>query len=83
MGMYDTVNVDILCPACGEHTIAQSKDGDCVLALVDPTELKWFKLYCNECGTRHLFIREGVTVPKARATPYTLEEVLSLGFEIK
>jgi ribosomal protein S27E len=84
MGMYDDINVDIKCPNCGGDTIAQSKDGDCLINLIDPTEVSWFKIYCVDCRETTTYSREVKRVNrKARKVPYSLDEVASMGYEME
>jgi ribosomal protein S27E len=80
MGMFDYVNVSIKCPECGGDTTSQSKDGDCLMDLIDPTQIAWFRIYCNDCRTVATFSRPPRVDQKARSTPYSLEEVMELGY---
>lgn len=59
MGVYDTVKVP--CPKCGTKAEAQSKSGDCVLAVYDlstaPDDVlgdvnRHAPFECEECGTK-------------------------------
>ncbi len=58
MGVYDTVNVP--CPKCGERQEAQSKSGDCILAVYEmescPADVlanvnRHAPFTCDKCGT--------------------------------
>ncbi len=50
MGMYDNVNFKCRCPNCGgEVTGFQSKDGDCVLDMIEPISVSNFYSKCYDC----------------------------------
>lgn len=50
MGMYDVVNYECDCPVCGAKAFDfQSKDKDCLLNSVEPTDLDNFYTHCFEC----------------------------------
>lgn len=82
MGMFDWVNVEMDCPYCGEKLKGfQSKDGDCVLDIVDPDDLSYFKDFCKNCRRTVTFSRQYVRQkPINRAHPYSRAEVEKMGF---
>ena len=84
MGMYDSVNVVIDCPSCGEKLGGfQSKSGDCLLELLKPDDVDNFYSYC-ECGTEVVFNRPAKKIQVSEESPPdTLDTVLSLGFTMQ
>jgi hypothetical protein len=51
MGMYDHVKYKGKCPNCGSvMTDWQTKDGMCVLSVLDPEAVDTFYAVCEECG---------------------------------
>ena len=51
MGMFDYVNFECVCPVCKSKVDGfQTKDGDCVLDVVEPTEVSNFYSSCGKCG---------------------------------
>jgi len=84
MGMYDSVNVVIDCPSCGEKLgDFQSKSGDCLLNLLQADDVDNFYSYCT-CGTEVVFNRPAKkTQVSEKAPPDGLDTVLSLGFAMQ
>ena len=84
MGMFDYVNVMIDCPNCTETLKdSQTKSHDCLLSVLDSTEVDYFYTYCD-CGEKITFERNSNRPYKEhRPTPFSLEEVKSLGFTLK
>ena len=81
MGMFDTVNVDINCPDCGNKLDFQSKSGNCVLDLIQPEEVDNFYTYCN-CGYSADFSKPYVPRSHIKLPAATLEQVIAMGFRI-
>ncbi len=80
MGLFDSVNVRIPCPKCGATVDGfQSKDAQCNIMLIDPTEVDRFYDYCR-CGTKVVMVREPTEPKSVRSRPYNLEEVTDMGF---
>lgn len=51
MGMFDYVDFKMKCPGCGEEVAGfQSKDGNCYLETVKPTDVNNFYDACKKCG---------------------------------
>lgn len=51
MGMFDYVEYECECPACGTKVEDfQSKDGDCTLDTLQPDEVRNFYSSCKNCG---------------------------------
>jgi len=56
MGMFDYVEYEANCECCGEPLSGfQSKDGDCVLDTIQPSQVDNFYCQCNNCKTWHDF----------------------------
>lgn len=56
MGMFDYVHYPTKCKSCGETiTEFQSKDGECILAHLKPTDVEQFYGNCPKCGEWHSF----------------------------
>ena len=52
MGMFDYVDIKIRCPKCkGEMEGFQSKDGECFLCNVKPSDVRNFYTSCKHCET--------------------------------
>ena len=52
MGMFDHVNYECICPVCKSKVDDfQTKDGDCILEVVEPTSVHNFYANCNKCGS--------------------------------
>ena len=50
MGLFDSVNYKAKCPNCGANIDTwQTKEGACILELLEPWEVKYFHGSC-ECG---------------------------------
>ena len=50
MGMFDWVNIKVLCPKCGRKIEDfQSKDGDCMLECLEFWQVDNFYSYCIDC----------------------------------
>jgi phage terminase large subunit GpA-like protein len=50
MGMFDWVNFKVPCPKCGgEVENFQSKDGDCLLSVLEFWQVDNFYSYCDHC----------------------------------
>lgn len=81
MGMFDYVNFEMDCPKCGNKVLGfQTKSAYCVLERVDPVAIDNFYSSCK-CGNWIEFNRNKLPEPeKARAEPYTVDEVMELGF---
>jgi hypothetical protein len=55
MGMFDWIEYKHDCE-CGEPLEGfQSKDGDCVLATLQPSDVEGFYTACDDCGKWHDF----------------------------
>ena len=76
MGVYDTVMVP--CPKCGEPYPAQSKSGDCTLAVYDlatcPDDVlenvnRHAPFDCDQCGVRFMVKRVAAAVEVPPETP--------------
>ena len=51
MGMFDSIELKMPCPECGAEIDGfQSKDGDCVLATLQPYETQYCYSGCDKCG---------------------------------
>jgi hypothetical protein len=51
MGMFDYVDFKLPCPGCGTEVNGfQSKDGECYLNAVKPTDVNHFYDSCDKCG---------------------------------
>lgn len=49
--MFDNINYEAPCPNCNELLNDwQSKDGPCVLEILEPWEVKAFYTSCPKCG---------------------------------
>lgn len=49
--MFDYIDYSAPCPKCGDKLEGwQSKDGDCLLALLKPHEVRHFYAACIVCG---------------------------------
>ena len=84
MGMFDYVNCEIECSKCGKmNTNFQSKNRECRLRLIEPDEVDDFYSYCD-CGNIITLNREHIEdkEKKTREEPYTLEEVVGMGFTL-
>lgn len=58
MGMYDSINLEMNCPRCGnEYLEFQSKEGLCVLDRLNPEEVDYFYTHCDTCDAHITFIR--------------------------
>lgn len=83
MGMFDYVNFKMNCPKCGDEVLGfQSKDAHCMLEKVDPVSVNNF--YSN-CACGHWIELSRNDLPKSnkpRRSPYTIDEVLAMGFKI-
>lgn len=54
MGMFDYVKYEAKCKNCGtELKDFQSKDHDCLLNMVEPSQVDNFYTKCDKCGTWH------------------------------
>ena len=85
MGMYDNVNVKIPCQKCGYMiNDFQSKDARCMMERIDPMFVSEFYSSCRKCGTWSEFSRpqELLEENNPREDPYSLEEVLEMGFTL-
>jgi hypothetical protein len=52
MGMFDYVNYECTCPYCNENTSGfQSKDGDCLLEMLEPEDVEVFYTMCDYCDS--------------------------------
>lgn len=50
MGMFDWINVTLLCPKCGRTIHGfQSKDGNCMLECLEFWKVDNFYSYCDHC----------------------------------
>lgn len=50
MGMFDWVDFEIDCPKCGEKVTGfQTKDTECVLKTVKPSQIRDFYSICDNC----------------------------------
>jgi len=51
MGMFDYVNYECDCPYCDTKLPDfQSKDAECLLRLIEPSEVENFYTMCDNCG---------------------------------
>jgi uncharacterized protein (UPF0212 family) len=51
MGMFDYVEYEAKCPKCGASiTDWQSKDGDCLMDVLTPKDVRYFYTSCPVCG---------------------------------
>ncbi len=51
MGMFDWIDYEGKCPKCGETLDGwQSKDGPCVLDMLEPWQVSGFHQLCEKCG---------------------------------
>jgi hypothetical protein len=51
MGMYDYVYYKTTCPGCDEMLDDfQSKDGDCLLDILQPQDVEFFYTSCDKCN---------------------------------
>lgn len=51
MGMYDSIKYECVCPVCHSKVNGfQSKDGPCLLNMLQPTEVDNFYSPCSKCG---------------------------------
>lgn len=84
MGMFDNVNFEMNCPKCLCKVKGfQSKDSDCTLDTIDPVAVDTFYSSCPECREWIELSRNRSQEPKApRETPFSLAEVLALGFSL-
>ena len=56
MGMFDYIRYDADCKECGAPLgDFQSKDHDCLLNKLEPSQVDNFYTNCKECGTWHNF----------------------------
>jgi len=64
MGMFDYVNYEDECGVCGAKIREfQSKDGDCLLAMVEPSSVDIFYAICSSCGAWHDYVtNRGITL---------------------
>ena len=64
MGMFDYVKYEAACPQCGEiNSDWQSKDGDCILAFIEPKDVHSFYTLCTGCGVWiNATVDKGITV---------------------
>ena len=59
MGMFDYVKYEMKCPTCGRLlNDFQSKDGMCVMATLEITEVRNFYISCKRCRTWIVFSRK-------------------------
>lgn len=80
MGMFDYVNFRMPCPKCGKEVgDFQTKSTECTMRTVDPTICGCFYSRCDACKTWIEFDRE-VAVTPPRPEPFTVSEVLAMGF---
>lgn len=81
MGMFNYINVEIPCPKCGTTVDTfQSKDANCDLTSIDPTQVSNFYGDCPDCG--YWIEMEREEQPKRRDRPFNKEEVDNLGFKL-
>lgn len=85
MGMFDYVNVAAIpCSKCGRPLSGfQSKDGDCMLDVIDPQFVASFYTICDHCGEFVTYAR--IELPDKgghRGRPYTFNEITALGFKL-
>ncbi len=86
MGMFDWVNVEMLCPLCKKGIVKrfQSKSNDCQLDTLDPQYVVNFYSECPKCKEWIEFSRDWEIPSRApRETPYTKKEVEALGFSLQ
>jgi len=56
MGMFDYIEYKADCEKCSKPLDNfQSKDGDCLLNTLEPTEVRGFHAYCNKCKHMNYF----------------------------
>jgi len=80
MGTFDYVNFKMFCPSCGKEVIGwQTKQGPNAMLKIEPSDVDNFYSSCDGCGLSYEFERESQT----RGRPYTMAEVVDMGFSIK
>ena len=84
MGMFDNVNFEMNCPKCWCKVKGfQSKDANCTLDTIDPVAVDTFYSSCPECCEWIELSRNEPRVSEVpRETPFSLAEVLALGFSL-
>ena len=81
MGLFDWVNVKILCPYCRMSLDGfQTKDGKPYCHCVDPDQISNFYTECDHCKKWVEFHRD--VEYKPREIPCGLYEVQKLGFKL-
>jgi hypothetical protein len=81
MGTFDNVNFKMHCPGCGKAVTGwQTKQGPDAMLTIEPSDVDNFYSSCHLCGLSYEFERES---KKLRASPYTMVEVVDMGFSIK
>lgn len=62
MGLFDSVNFRMPCPTCGRQlSDFQSKDGPCLMGIVEPLEVSNFYALCPGCRTWVEYTRKPAT----------------------
>jgi hypothetical protein len=51
MGMFDNVSYECACPVCHDKVDGfQSKDGECIMETLEPSQVCTFYTTCGNCG---------------------------------
>ena len=78
MGMFDDVNYECVCPVCHNKANGfQSKSGECLLDLVEPTEVDNFYTACQTCGCWISFTKKSEGVYERVVTGKGRDKALS------
>lgn len=58
MGMYDSIDLEMDCPNCGDKYLEfQTKEGHCVLDILEPQAVESFYTVCGTCDAHIVFKR--------------------------
>jgi hypothetical protein len=83
MGTFDSVNFKMFCPSCGKEVTGwQTKQGPDAMLTLEPSDVDNFHSSCHGCGIWYEFERDSPPL-KLRNPPYTMAEVVDMGFSIK
>lgn len=73
MGMHDYVNFEMKCPNCGTMLRDwQTKDGKCLLEVVEIDTIDEFYTSCQKCRTWYSFSRKK---PRPKGKPLSKKEI--------
>lgn len=82
--MFDYVHFEMNCPTCGAPVKGfQSKDYACELETIEPDAIQNFYSSCRGCNTWIEFSRPKPKGAPLREKSLTLDEVVSMGFEMR